>query len=75
MIANDSAPHDGLDGEGSPTLTAEAIARMVGGQVVGDGSVVLRAVAPLDRARADELTFLAHERYAPLLASTGAPRR
>lgn len=45
---------------------------MVGGEVVGDGSVVLEGVAPLDRAGAHDLTFLAHERYAPFLASSGA---
>ena len=30
------------------------------------------SVAPLDRARADDLTFLAAARYAPLFSSTGA---
>ena len=39
---------------------------------MGDGSVALRAVAPLERAGADELTFLAHERYAHLLAESRA---
>jgi UDP-3-O-[3-hydroxymyristoyl] glucosamine N-acyltransferase len=72
LTANDSAPHDGLGGEGRKALTAEAIARMVGGSVVGDGSVTLSGVAPLDRAGEHELTFLAHERYVPLLASSGA---
>lgn len=72
MTANDSASHDGLGGEGPPTLTAEAIARVVGGSVLGDASVVLRAVAPLERAGTDELTFLAHERYAHLLAESSA---
>jgi UDP-3-O-[3-hydroxymyristoyl] glucosamine N-acyltransferase len=43
---------------------------MVDGSVVGDGSVTLSGVAPLDRAGEHELTFLAHERYAPLLASS-----
>lgn len=72
MTANDSAPHDGLGGEGRRALTAEAIARMVGGSVVGDGSVTLTGVGPLDRAGEHDLTFLAHERYASLLASSGA---
>jgi UDP-3-O-[3-hydroxymyristoyl] glucosamine N-acyltransferase len=72
LTANDSAPHDGLGGEGPDSLTAEAIARIVGGSVVGDGSVMLAGVAPLDRAGERELTFLAHERYAPLLGSCRA---
>ena len=39
---------------------------------MGDGSVVLCAVAPLERAGAGELTFLAHERYAHLLTESRA---
>jgi UDP-3-O-[3-hydroxymyristoyl] glucosamine N-acyltransferase len=72
LTANDSAPHDGRGGQGRKTLTAEAIARMVDGSVLGDGSVTLTGVGPLDRAGEHDLTFLAHERYAPLLASSGA---
>lgn len=72
MTENDSGSHDGLDGEGRPTLTAGAVARIVRGELLGDASVRLRAVAPLERAGPDELTFLAHERYAHLLASCGA---
>jgi UDP-3-O-[3-hydroxymyristoyl] glucosamine N-acyltransferase len=72
LTANDSASHDGLGGEGRNTLTAEAIARMVGGEIAGDGSVTLDGVAPLDRAGEHDLTFLAHERYVPFLASCRA---
>ena len=72
MTGNDSAPHYGLGGVGPPTLPAESIARVVGGTVVGDASVQLRAVAPLERAGAGDLTFLAHARYAPLLAASSA---
>lgn len=59
-------------GEGSRTLTAAAIAEATGGVLVGDGSVVVTAVAPLDRARPDQLTFLANARYAPLFANSEA---
>lgn len=38
----------------------------------GDAGVVVRAVAPLDRATGDELSFLAHQRYVPLFTSSGA---
>jgi UDP-3-O-[3-hydroxymyristoyl] glucosamine N-acyltransferase len=72
LTANDSAPRDGLGSEGRKSLTAEAIARMVDGSVLGDGSVVLTGVGPLDRAGEHDLTFLAHERYAPLLATSRA---
>jgi UDP-3-O-[3-hydroxymyristoyl] glucosamine N-acyltransferase len=56
-------------GEGARTLTAADIAAAVGGEVRGDPAVRVRAVAPLDRAGDDDLTFLASPRYAPLLAS------
>jgi UDP-3-O-[3-hydroxymyristoyl] glucosamine N-acyltransferase len=53
-------------------LTADSIAEAVGGTVVGDGSAVVRAIAPLDRAGPDDLSFLASERYLPLLARSRA---
>ena len=59
-------------GEGPRLLTAEAIARLVGGELRGDGGVRVSSVAPLDRAGASDLTFLAAERYAPLFAQTRA---
>ena len=59
-------------GEGPRLLTAEAIARLVGGELRGDGGVRVSSVAPLDRAGASDLTFLATPRYAPLFARTRA---
>ena len=59
-------------GEGPRLLTAEAIAQLVGGELRGDGDVRLSAVAPLDRAGATDLTFLATARYAPLFSRTRA---
>jgi UDP-3-O-[3-hydroxymyristoyl] glucosamine N-acyltransferase len=63
---------DGLGGERSATLTAEAIARLVEGELRGEGSVEVRGVAPLDRARECELSFLAHARYSPTFAESRA---
>ena len=59
-------------GEGPRLLTAEAIARLVGGELRGDAGVRVSSVAPLDRAGASDLTFLAAQRYAPLFAETRA---
>ena len=56
----------------SAGLAAAAIAEAVGGTIVGDEKAVVHAIAPLDRAGPDELSFLATERYAPLLASSRA---
>ena len=46
------------------SLTAAEIAALVGGSVLGDGTVAVSAVAPLDRASRGELSFVAHRRYA-----------
>lgn len=47
----------------APSLTAQAVADLVGGRLVGDGTVTLAAVGPLDRADAGTLSFLASARY------------
>jgi UDP-3-O-[3-hydroxymyristoyl] glucosamine N-acyltransferase len=62
--------HDG--GEGGFVLTAGAIAEVVGGKLVGDGSVVVTGVAPLDRASPSDLSFLGAAKYASLFASSRA---
>ena len=62
-----SASRD-FGGEGSRVLTAEAIAAAVGGTLHGDAATRVSGVAPLDRADATHLTFLANAKYAPLAA-------
>jgi UDP-3-O-[3-hydroxymyristoyl] glucosamine N-acyltransferase len=59
-------------GDGACTITAEAIAALVGGELVGDGSIVVSAVAPLGTAKAQHLSFLGSAKYAELFAQTGA---
>jgi len=59
-------------GDGHEPITAAAIAAQVGGVLVGDGSAVVHGIAPLDRAGAQDLSFLAHPRYAALFAQSGA---
>jgi UDP-3-O-[3-hydroxymyristoyl] glucosamine N-acyltransferase len=54
------------------SLTAASIAEAVGGTVVGDATATVRAIAPLDRAGPEDLSFLASERYVPLLAASRA---
>ena len=47
-------------------LTAQAVADLVGGRLVGDGAVVLRAVAPArPRRPGDALSFAVSARYLP----------
>jgi UDP-3-O-[3-hydroxymyristoyl] glucosamine N-acyltransferase len=47
----------------STCFTATEIARHVGGEVLGDGSVTLSGFAPADAARAGDLTFAENENY------------
>jgi UDP-3-O-[3-hydroxymyristoyl] glucosamine N-acyltransferase len=58
----------GVGGEGLRTLTADAIATAVGGTLDGDAQATVTAVAPLDRAEAHHLSFLANAKYAALAA-------
>jgi UDP-3-O-[3-hydroxymyristoyl] glucosamine N-acyltransferase len=59
-------------GEGDITLTAADIATIVRGELRGDQSARVRAVAPIDRAAGGDVTFLASPRYARLLAQQRA---
>lgn len=59
-------------GEGGVVLTASAIAETVGGRLVGDGSVRVTGVAPLDRATAGDLSFLAGAKYAAMFHTSDA---
>lgn len=53
-------------------LTLAALAAHVGGRVRGRGARRIEAVAPLASAGPSHLSFLAHPRYRPLLASSRA---
>jgi UDP-3-O-[3-hydroxymyristoyl] glucosamine N-acyltransferase len=59
-------------GGGVRSLTADGIARQVGGVLVGDPGARVTGVAPLDRAGEDHVSFLAAARYAPLLETSRA---
>jgi UDP-3-O-[3-hydroxymyristoyl] glucosamine N-acyltransferase len=59
-------------GEGVRTLTAAAIAKAVGGRLMGNGSVEVSAIAPLDRAGPEDVSFFASSKYAALFAATRA---
>lgn len=50
---------------------AELVARF-GGELLGDGSITIRQVAPLDQAQADEIGFVSQAKYLAQLADTHA---
>ena len=72
MRTSTSSGSKDISGDGACTITAEAIAALVGGELVGDGDARVSAVAPLHRATASELSFLGSAKYAALLASSRA---
>jgi UDP-3-O-[3-hydroxymyristoyl] glucosamine N-acyltransferase len=47
-------------------MTAAEIAAAVSGALAGNGAAVVDGIAPLDRATARDLSFLANAKYAPL---------
>jgi len=53
-------------------MTLEELARRVGGEVVGDGSVVLSGVSGIREAQAGHLTFLSNPKYERYLSTTNA---
>jgi UDP-3-O-[3-hydroxymyristoyl] glucosamine N-acyltransferase len=53
-------------------LTAQAVADLVGGRLLGDGGVLLTAVGPLDRAGPGVLTLAVSPRYAGALQASRA---
>jgi UDP-3-O-[3-hydroxymyristoyl] glucosamine N-acyltransferase len=54
------------------THTLSALAAELGGEVIGDGSTVIRGVAGIREAMPGDLTFLANSRYDSHLAETRA---
>jgi UDP-3-O-[3-hydroxymyristoyl] glucosamine N-acyltransferase len=52
------------------SLTARAVADLVGGRLLGDGGISIHAVRPLDRAGPDALSFAISARYATELNSS-----
>jgi UDP-3-O-[3-hydroxymyristoyl] glucosamine N-acyltransferase len=59
-------------GDGASTITAEAIAALVSGELIGDGETKVSGVAPLDRADVSHLSILSNGKYAPMMATTRA---
>ncbi|MBA3656021.1 MAG: UDP-3-O-(3-hydroxymyristoyl)glucosamine N-acyltransferase [Gemmatimonadaceae bacterium] len=59
-------------GEGVRTLTALAISELVRGELRGDASVTVCAVAPLDRAEKNQVSFLGNSRYSAIASATRA---
>jgi len=55
-----------------PNLTLDEIARHVGGRVIGDGGVRIRAAAPFESAAKDQITWAADAKYLKRVADCRA---
>src|SRR5688572_13077561 len=53
-------------------FTLAEIARHVGGEVLGDGSIQLKAMAPIDTAKPGDLTFAENDDYFARAEKSGA---
>ena len=53
-------------------MLLEDLARELGARVEGSGDIEIAGIAPLDEAGPGQLSFLAHPKYRPMLASTRA---
>ena len=53
-------------------ITLKELAGIIGGEVEGDGSIVIRGVAGIKEARPGDITFLANPRYERFLEKTRA---
>jgi UDP-3-O-[3-hydroxymyristoyl] glucosamine N-acyltransferase len=68
----EEAPAHDVGGENGSALTADVIAFAIGGRLIGDPTVSVSGIAPLDRARPEDLSFLATPKYAALFAVSRA---
>ncbi len=53
-------------------MKVKELAERLGCELLGDGEVEVRGVAPLDQAREGDLSFVVHRRYLPSLRSSQA---
>jgi UDP-3-O-[3-hydroxymyristoyl] glucosamine N-acyltransferase len=61
-----------ISGDGASTITADAIAALVSGELIGEAGTVVSGVAPLDRAGPNHLSILSSAKYVPQMAATNA---
>jgi len=52
--------------------TLKEIAKLISGEIVGDGDIVITGVAGIKEAGSGDLTFLANSKYFPLIDKTAA---
>lgn len=71
-MSGEHSPPQAGGGDGQTPITAAAVATQVGGRLIGDPSIVVLGVAPLDRAGPSDLSLLTDQRYAAAFTSSQA---
>ncbi|MBN1795278.1 MAG: UDP-3-O-(3-hydroxymyristoyl)glucosamine N-acyltransferase [Sedimentisphaerales bacterium] len=54
-------------------LTVAELAKRIGAELYGDSSINIKAVGPIEAASKDDITFVANDKYLPMLEKTKAP--
>ena len=53
-------------------LTLKEIVKITGGKIIGDENVKIRNIAPIDKAKEGDITFLVNKKYIPFVKTTKA---
>jgi UDP-3-O-[3-hydroxymyristoyl] glucosamine N-acyltransferase len=71
-VTGSSNGRTSISGDGARAITAEAIAALVSGELIGDAGAEVKGVAPLDRAEPTDLSILSSGKYTGMMATTKA---
>jgi len=71
-VTGSSNGRTSISGDGASAITAEVIAALVSGELIGDAGTEVKGVAPLDRAESTDLSILSSGKYTPMMATTKA---
>jgi UDP-3-O-[3-hydroxymyristoyl] glucosamine N-acyltransferase len=71
-VIGNATGNGSTSGDGANAITAEAIAALVSGELIGDARAAVKGVAPLDRAQSSDLSILSSAKYTPMMATTKA---
>ncbi len=53
-------------------IKLKEIAQLINGELYGDGEIIIRNIAPIEKAQKGDITFLSNKKYKPFLKKTKA---
>jgi UDP-3-O-[3-hydroxymyristoyl] glucosamine N-acyltransferase len=69
---NDTRRQRDNRGNGAPPRRLSEIAKLIGGELCGDGNTLIRGICGIKEAKPGDLTFVANSKYLPLIKETRA---